>query len=99
MWCDWRGYPEETSQGHCPNCNAITFPFYLKWTGKTFLGRTKKDFKNVLGYSMDCRKKDNIILLLECPKCFEKSYFHVPTYWIEDYGKWLKEFGEASDEK
>ena len=101
MYMEWRGYTEQNCQGNCPHCDEKTFEF-IRISKKD---RTKKDFKNVLGYSLDCQKPGSIIILMECPECFEKSYFHAPKEWAwlypflkdidnsnSDYGK------EASDE-
>ena len=95
MWFfKWQGYPEQNYQGKCPYCNYEMFEFLKQDYRKE---RTEKDFKNVIGYSLDSNKNTRgkeIIILLECPKCFEKSYFHVDKSWIEDYGKWLKNIDE-----
>jgi hypothetical protein len=94
MWyLKWRGYVEEQWQGHCPYCDADTFPFLLKWVANRPVDHTKKDFKNVLGYSTDGSKgpEKDCIILLECPECFEKSYFHIGKWWVEKYKKWMKD--------
>lgn len=84
MWyMKWRNYVEQNNQGVCPHCDAKVMDFLGPRS------RLKSNFKNVLGYSLDSIKKDNITLLLECPECFEKSYFHVCPVWIKHY-PWLK---------
>ena len=84
MWyCRWRNYIEQNNQGYCPHCGAKVMDFLGPSSNK------KANFKNVLGYSLDSGKKGDITLLSECPKCFERSYFHVSPDWIEYY-PWLK---------
>ena len=84
MWyCRWRDYIEQNCQGTCPHCSAKVMDFLGPNSEK------RANFKNVLGYSLDSIKKGEITLLSECPKCFEKSYFHISPDWIEYY-PWLK---------
>jgi len=85
----WDSYARQDSQGRCPYC-GFEFVHYL--------GReknTKENFKYCLGFGQsELREKEQrdgreLVIIYECPECFEKSECHVNHDWFYLYGEWI----------
>jgi len=82
----WDDYMRQESQGSCPYCG---FKF-VNYIGKE---RNKpENFKHCLGFGQPRIQRDKekeLIVIYECPECFEKSQCHVNYNWLYYFGEWI----------
>ena len=80
----WNSFIRQDCQGRCTYCG---YDFV------NFVGREKNqpdNFKYCLGFgSSNIPGRDKLIILYECPECFEKTYFHVSKDWLYLFGGWI----------
>ena len=80
----WDSYIRQESQGYCEYCG---YEFVR------FLGRERnkpENFTHCLGFgSSNIPGRDKVITIFDCPKCFEKTYFHVSENWFYLFGEWI----------
>jgi len=79
----WDSYQRQELQGECVFCSYKFVDFFNR--GK----QQKEDFKYCHGFGQSRVKKDDLIIVFECPECFEKTYFHCNDNWYELYGEWI----------
>ena len=82
----WNSYMRQESQGNCIYC-GFNFVNYL---GKE---RNKpENFKHCLGFGQSNivrQGERELVIVYECPECFEKSQCHVHLNWLYYYGEWI----------
>ena len=82
----WNSYLRQENQGSCIYCG---FKFV------NYLGREEnkpENFKHCLGFGKSNivrQGERELVIVYECPKCFEKSQCHVHLNWLYLFGEWI----------
>ena len=82
----WNSYMRQECQGSCWYCGYK----FVNYLGKE---RNKpENFKHCLGFGQSNiirQGERELVIVYECPECFEKSQCHVNMDWLYRYGEWI----------
>lgn len=85
----WDSYQRQELQGECVFCNYKFVDFFNRGQ------QQKGNFKHCLGFGQPRIKQYDLVIVFECPECFEKTQFHCNKEWYELYGEWIVEMSEV----
>ena len=82
----WNSYLRQENQGSCIYCGYK----FVNYLGKE--ENKPENFKHCLGFGQSNivrQGERELVIVYECPECFEKSQCHVHSNWLYYYGEWI----------
>jgi len=82
----WNSYLRQENQGNCIYCGYK----FVNYLGKE--ENKPENFKHCLGFGKSNivrQGERELVIVYECPECFEKSQCHVHSNWLYYYGEWI----------